>query len=336
MALVGDGPFGLLGRVVDYFGSARRSLRAGLGARTMPGASGSGFPPQYAENVLSRAQPGAALLHMSETRPLAIDLGGPRGACTRAGDRMRALGVRPGDRVVAWMPNIPETMVAMLAATAIGAIWACCSPDFGRAGARPARSLDPTVLFCVDGYRYGGKEYDRREELQRIRGELRGLKHVIHLPYLRKDAASKGNTLARGSRACACLRAEFRFEQVRSSPALDPLFLRHDRPAEAIVHGHGGILLETQKNASSISICIPATGCSSSRRRLDAVEFRRQLAPRGRHSGSLRRSPAFPQPESCGSCAGRARDAVRREPDLRRAARHGPESCPVIATTSMR
>ena len=159
--------------------------------------------------------------------------------------------MRPGDRVVAWMPNIPETMVAMLAATAIGAIWACCSPDFGARGALDRLAqLDPTVLFCVDGYRYGGKEYDRREELQRIRGELRGLKHVIHLPYLRKDGSVEGATpwqevLARAPVSAA----EFRFEQV---PFGHPLWILFSSGTtglpKPIVHGHGGILLETQKN----------------------------------------------------------------------------------------
>ena len=242
------------GALWDYFGvRASQPYERVLGARTMPGAEWfPGSRLNYAENVLSRAQPGAALLHMSETRPLAELTWEDLAAHVRVlATELRALGVRPGDRVVAWMPNIPETMVAMLAATAIGAIWACCSPDFGARGALDRLAqLDPTVLFCVDGYRYGGKEYERREELQRIRGELRGLKHVIHLPYLRKDGSVEGATpwqevLARAPVSAA----EFRFEQV---PFGHPLWILFSSGTtglpKPIVHGHGGILLETQKN----------------------------------------------------------------------------------------
>ena len=242
------------GALWDYFGvRASQPYERVLGARTKPGAEWfPGSRLNYAENVLSRAQPGAALLHMSETRPLAELTWEDLAAHVRVlATELRALGVRPGDRVVAWMPNIPETMVAMLAATAIGAIWACCSPDFGARGALDRLAqLDPTVLFCVDGYRYGGKEYDRREELQRIRGELRGLKHVIHLPYLRKDGSVEGATpwqevLARAPVSAA----EFRFEQV---PFGHPLWILFSSGTtglpKPIVHGHGGILLETQKN----------------------------------------------------------------------------------------
>ena len=245
---------GFWGALWDYFGvRASQPYERVLGARTMPDAEWfPGCRLNYAENVLSRAQPGAALLHMSETRPLAQIAWEDLAAQVRVlATELRALGVRPGDCVVAWMPNIPETMIAMLATTAIGAVWACCSPDFGARGALDRLAqLDPTVLFCVDGYRYGGKEYDRRDELKRIRHELRGLKHVIHLPYLRKDSRVEGASLwdemmARGPVAAA----EFRFEQV---PFGHPLWILFSSGTtglpKAIVHGHGGILLETQKN----------------------------------------------------------------------------------------
>ena len=102
--------------------------------------------------------------------------------------QLRALGIQPGDRVVAWMPNIPETMIAMLATTAIGAIWACCSPDFGERGTLDRfAQLSPKLLFAIDGYRYGGKAFDRRTELAHIAANLPTLEHLVYLPYLNPD-----------------------------------------------------------------------------------------------------------------------------------------------------
>src|SRR5205807_205385 len=73
----------------------------------------------------------------------------------------------------------------MLATTAIGAIWACCSPDFGERGTLDRLAqLSPKVLFAIDGYRYGGKSFDRRDELRRIASSLSSLQHLIYLPYL--------------------------------------------------------------------------------------------------------------------------------------------------------
>src|SRR6185437_979383 len=133
-----------------------------LARRSMPGAEWfSGARLNYAENVLRR-EPGAgiALLHAGEDRPLEAMTWPQLGGQVRIlATRLRALGVRPGDRVAAWMPNIPQTVVAMLASTAIGAIWACCSPDFGERGVLDRLAqLTPKVLFCIDGYRYGGKD----------------------------------------------------------------------------------------------------------------------------------------------------------------------------------
>src|ERR1019366_5635148 len=83
--------------------------------------------------------------------------------------RLRALGVKPGDRVAAYAPNIPQAMIAMLATTAVGAIWASCSPDFGSRGVLDRLAqLRPKILFCVGGYRYGSKKFDRRDELRGI------------------------------------------------------------------------------------------------------------------------------------------------------------------------
>ena len=98
---------------------------------------------------------------------------------------MRALGIAPGDRVVAYLPNIPEAIVAMYATASIGAVWSSCGPDFGARGVLDRYSqLAPKLIFCVDGYSYGGKLFDKRAEIRQIIDGLPTLAHVVHLPYL--------------------------------------------------------------------------------------------------------------------------------------------------------
>ncbi len=171
----------------DYFSiqSSARHTRV-LSKRTMPGAEWfPGARLNYAQHILRNERAGAdALLFMSETTPLTgVSWESLAGQVRILATRLRQLGVKPGDRVVAYMPNIPQTMVAMLATTAIGAIWACCSPDFGSRGVIDRiQQLSPKLLFCVDGYQYGGKAFDRKGELAEIIGELKGLEPVVHSP----------------------------------------------------------------------------------------------------------------------------------------------------------
>ena len=230
-----------------------------LGKRAMPGAQWfPGARLNYAQHVLRAEQRGGdALLTMSETRPLAGVTWETLARQVRAlATQLRDLGVEPGDRVVAWMPNIAETMVAMLATTAIGAIWACCSPDFGARGVLDRlEPLAPKVLFCVDGYRYGGKDFDRLDELSRIVGALGSLRHVIYLPYLRPRAAPASIHSALEWNALIDQRPvspeDFRYEQVAFDHPLWILFSSGTTGLpKPIVHGHGGILLETLKNAA--------------------------------------------------------------------------------------
>jgi acetoacetyl-CoA synthetase len=243
--------------VWDYFGiqSSARHTRV-LGKRTMPGAEWfPGAQLNYAEHVLRNEQEGTdALLFMNESMPLAgmrweILAGQVRILATR----LRKLGVRPGDRVVAYMPNIPETMIAMLATTAIGAIWACCSPDFGSRGVIDRiQQLAPKVLFCVDGYCYGGKAFERKKEIAEIVAALEGLEHVVFLPYLNakdfvgpcEDALLWSELLEHSP----VLREEFQFEQVSFDHPLWVLFSSGTTGLpKAIVQSHGGILLEQLK-----------------------------------------------------------------------------------------
>jgi acetoacetyl-CoA synthetase len=230
-----------------------------LGRRAMPGAEWfPGARLNYAQHVLRGEQRGGdALWTLSETRPLtSVSWQGLASQVRVLATQLRDLGVEPGDRVVAWMPNVPETAVAMLATAAIGAIWACCSPDFGARGALDRlQPLSPKVLFCVDGYRYGGKLFDRRRELSDVVAALGRLEHVIYLPCLEPDQAAP--SLRSAARWDAVMDrppvsvSEFRYEQVAFDHPVWILFSSGTTGLpKPIVHGHGGILLETLKNAT--------------------------------------------------------------------------------------
>ena len=244
----------------DYFGieSSAPHTRV-LGRRSMPGAEWfPGARLNYAQHVLRRERAGGdVLLHLSETRPLAALPWATLGSQVRAlAAELRALGIKPGDRVVAWMPNIPETMVAMLATTALGAIWACCSPDFGERGTLDRLAqLSPRLLFSVDGYRYGGKAFDRRSQLRDIAGSLTSLEHLVYLPYLEPDDSSLPLPSARHWRTLfegpAVPAEQFEYAQVPFDHPLWTLFSSGTTGLpKPIVHGHGGILLENLKNAT--------------------------------------------------------------------------------------
>jgi len=244
----------------DYFQIQSSSPpRRVLGARAMPGAQWfPGARLNYAEHVLRREQRGqTALFYMSETQPLTALRWETLANDVRViATRLRGLGVQPGDRVVAWLPNIPQTVVAMLATTAIGGVWACCSPDFGERGVLDRLAqLGPKVLFCIDGYRYGGKEVDRRDELSRIVGGLRHLEHTIYLPYLKpRDVALPTSSAVLWDTLLdhpAVSATEFVCEQVPFDHPLWTLFSSGTTGLpKALVHGHGGILLEILKNAT--------------------------------------------------------------------------------------
>jgi acetoacetyl-CoA synthetase len=227
-----------------------------LGSRAMPGAQWfPGARLNYAQHILRRETPGqVALLSLSETAPLAgLDWADLAGQTRILATRLRAMGVRPGDRVASYLPNIPQTVIAMLATTSIGAIWTSVSPDFGWRGVLDRfRQLAPKVLFCVDGYRYNGRYFDRRGELREIISGLNGLEQVIWLPG--PDAGAGDAPAAGALRWDEVLdhppvpASEFSFEQV---PFDHPLFILFSSGTtglpKAIMHGHGGILIEQLK-----------------------------------------------------------------------------------------
>ena len=160
---------------------------------------------------------------------------------------LASLGVRRGDRVVALVPNSPDTLVALLATASLGAIWSSCSPDFGtRAVTDRFTQLAPTVLIAVDGYRYGGKRFDIRSTVEALRGQLPSLRATVLVPYLDSPAtldATGAGTIC--SRHCG---ADLAFEPVDFDHPLWVLYSSGTTGLpKGIVHGHGGIVLEHLK-----------------------------------------------------------------------------------------
>ena len=155
---------------------------------------------------------------------------------------LRGLGVGPGDRVVAYLPNIPETVVAFLACASIGAVWSSCSPDMGtRSVLDRFQQIDPKVMIAVDGYRYGGKDFDRLDVVAGLRDDLPTLEHLVLLPYLDNGAALPG---ARSWASMIQRDAPMAFEQL---PFDHPIWVVYSSGTtgmpKPIVHGHGGALI---------------------------------------------------------------------------------------------
>jgi acetoacetyl-CoA synthetase len=225
-----------------------------LGSREMPGAKWfAGTSLNYAEHVFAGVDDAeTAILHASELRELSeLSWGELRAQVAAVAAGLRGLGVERGDRIVAYMPNIPEATVAFLASASIGAVWSSCSPDFGPASVVDRfAQIEPKVLFAVDGYRYGGKDFDRRETLARLQAEIPSLERTVVLPYLDpepnlsplRDAMRWDELRATGADA------ELSFDRV---PFDHPLWVLYSSGTtglpKAIVQSQGGILLEHLK-----------------------------------------------------------------------------------------
>ncbi len=234
-----------------------------LGARTMPGAEWFlGAELNYAENMLAvdRDPAAVAVLHSSELRPLREISWDELSVCVaEAAGGLRALGVQRGDRVVAYMPNISETLIAFLATASIGAVWSSAAPEFGaRSVIDRFAQIEPKVFLTVDGYRHGGKDFDRTANARAILSELPTVEHTVVLPYLDTgaeagavvaDAIAWDELMERGRGAAAC------FEQV---PFDHPLWVLYSSGTtglpKAIVQSQGGILIEQLKKRMHLDL----------------------------------------------------------------------------------
>ncbi len=164
---------------------------------------------------------------------------------------LRQLGIGPGDRVAAFAPNLPEVVVAMLAATSLGAIWSSCSPDFGVPGAVDRfGQIEPKVLFTADGYRYDGRAFDSLERVRGLRAEIPSLETIIVIPYLNSQPAHADlpGAIAWPEFLEASGSREIEFAQ---QPFDHPVYILFSSgttgPPKCIVHGAGGILLQHLK-----------------------------------------------------------------------------------------
>ena len=225
-----------------------------LSSRGMPGAEWfPGTSLNYAEHVFAgRDDDETAILHASELRELGeLSWGELRRQVAATAAGLRALGVERGDRVVAYLPNIPEAIVAFLASASIGAVWSSCSPDFGPASVVDRfAQIEPKVLFAVDGYRYGGKDFDRRDVVAHLQEAMPSLKRTLVVPYLdpEPDLSPLRETLRWEELLAEGDDAPLEFERV---PFDHPLWVLYSSGTtglpKAIVQGQGGILLEHLK-----------------------------------------------------------------------------------------
>jgi acetoacetyl-CoA synthetase len=236
----------------EYFGVHGSPGRA-LGSRDMPGAQW--FPDarlNYAEHMLGRPEDRdtMAVIAYSQTRERCeLTFGELADQVGRARAGLCRLGVGRGDRVAGFVPNIPEALVAFLACASLGAIWASCAPEFGARGVidRLAQ-IEPTVLIAIAGYTYGAKKVDKSAELAAIRAGLPTLRHVVGIDYGRHqvtDALPWSELLGQPGPV------EFDPAPFDRVPFDHPLYVLFSSGTtglpKAIVHGHGGILLEHLK-----------------------------------------------------------------------------------------
>jgi len=224
-----------------------------LGSREMPGAQWfPGVRLNFAEHVFrDREEDDLALQHASELRELGSWTWGElRAETARIAAGLRALGVGEGDRVVAYLPNIPETVAAFLAVASLGATWSSCSPDFGaRSVVDRFAQIEPKVLLAVDGYRYGGKDFDRTGVLAGLQGELPSVGHTVVLPYVVPEPDLTGLRDAHlWADAFGPTDTPLTFARV---PFDHPLWVLYSSGTtglpKPIVQGQGGILLELTK-----------------------------------------------------------------------------------------
>lgn len=219
------------------------------GARWFPGAR-----LNFAENIFALRTPERPMmLYQSEWEPLVeLSWAAAYEQVSRLAAALREMGVGQGDRVVAFLPNIPQAIIAMLATASLGAIWSSCSPDFGeRSVLDRFAQIEPKALIAVDGYQYNGKRFDRREVLRVLQAALPTVQRTILIPHLGLGAGDLPNTvlwedaLNEGGGAAG----KPRFAQL---PFDHPLWILYSSGTtglpKPIVQGHGGILLELVKS----------------------------------------------------------------------------------------
>jgi acetoacetyl-CoA synthetase len=215
--------------------------------RWFPGAT-----LNYARNALRTAwtDPGrtAVIFDSERGRGGSLTYAELAAEVARVAAGLRALGVRRGDRVAAFVPNIPEAVIGLLATASLGAIWSSCSPDFGVSSVVDRfAQIEPTVLITVDGYYYGGQEFRRGEVVREIVGALPSLAAVVYVDLV-------GDEPADGALSWTALGGHGTDPEFEEVPFGHPLWVVYSSGTtglpKPIMHGHGGIVLEHLKTLS--------------------------------------------------------------------------------------
>jgi acetoacetyl-CoA synthetase len=250
-----DDPERFWSEVWDWCGviASKKGATVLVDGERMPGAKW--FPEarlNYAENLLRRGDRGDAFVFWDETGfRRRLSYSELTSAVSRAAQALGGLGLRPGDRAAAFIPNLPETAMLALAAISQGLVWSSCSPDFGIDGVLDRfGQTEPKVLFCADGYRYAGREHDSLARIAEIAQKLPTLRKVVVVPHLRArpDVAAIPKAVLLEEWLRRHQPGAIQFVQLPFDHPLYILFTSGTTgKPKCIVHGAGGTLLQTLK-----------------------------------------------------------------------------------------
>lgn len=233
----------------------RQNAKEVLSSRTMPGARWfEGAKLNYAENLLTAPPGKPAIISKTEGKPLTrLTYGQLSGEVAKFAQALKDVGIQPGDRIAGYLPNIPETVIAMLGASSLGAVWSSCSPDFGVQGVKDRfGQIEPRILICVDGYTYNGKEISLLDTINVISNEVHSLEHIVIIPF-------SGASFTKEQVTFGSVYTWEEFVEKRGSPNLEfqpvpfnhPLCILYSSGTtglpKCIVHGTGGTLLQHHK-----------------------------------------------------------------------------------------